>query len=245
MERVGLDHHTLEIQLAKQRFKHSPFMVLSRGVVGLADGYRQCRRVEGDMRNERRTTAGGGLDRTAHGFAVADKLIQFLCATRDLGERPITDGRTEHRNVYLMEEVSEGRIRWRAPQLDSQCAGESDVVADGEPLEITKSLAAAKDAENSDQEEVPGRNADPTSPSDVRDGAQEADQVKIGCGSWGFRQGDTTIPPRTPQAKHLGLTACDRLLISPGDCPIRVIMSSDADQALGAQAFPYNRRALQ
>jgi hypothetical protein len=24
-----------------------------------------------------------------------------------------------------------------------------------------------------------------------------------------------------------------------------VIMSSDADQALGAQAFPYNRRALQ
>ena len=159
MERVGLDHHTLEIQLAKQRFKHSPFMVLSRGVVGLADGYRQCRRVEGDMRNERRTTAGGGLDRTAHGFAVADKLIQFLCSTRDLGERPITDGRTEHRNVYLMEEVSEGRIRWRAPQLDSQCAGESDVVADGEPLEIKKALAAAKDAENSDQEEVPGRDA--------------------------------------------------------------------------------------
>ena len=76
-------------------------------------------------------TAGGGLDRTAHGFAVADKLIQFLCATRDLGERPITDGRTEHRNVHLLEEVSESRIRWRAPQLDSQCAGESDVVADG------------------------------------------------------------------------------------------------------------------
>ena len=102
-----------------------------------------------------------------------------------------------------------------------------------------------KDAENSDQKEVPGRDADPTSPSDGRDGAQEADQVKIGCGSWGIRQGDTAIPPRKPQPKHLGQTAWDRLLISPGDCPIRVIMSSDADQGLGAQAFPYDRRALQ
>ena len=163
----------MEVQLARQRFKHSPFMVLSRGVVGLADGHPQCFRVEGDMRNERRTTDEGGLDRTAHGFAVADKLIQFLCATKDLGERPITDGRIGHSNVHLLEEVSEGRIRWRAPQHDSQCAGESDVVADGEPLKITKALAAAKDAENSDQEEVPGRDADPTSPSDVRDGAQE------------------------------------------------------------------------
>jgi hypothetical protein len=57
------------------------------------------------------------------------------------------------------------------------CAGESDVVADGEPLEITKALAAAEDAENSDQKEISGRNADPTSHSDVWDGAQKADQV--------------------------------------------------------------------
>jgi hypothetical protein len=102
-----------------------------------------------------------------------------------------------------------------------------------------------KDAENSDQEKVPGRDADPTSPSDGRDGAQEADQVKIGCGSWGIRQDDTAIPPRTPQPKHLGQTAWDRQLISPGDSPIRVIMSSDADQGLGARALPYDRRAPQ
>jgi hypothetical protein len=88
------------------------------------------------------------------------------------------------------------------------------VVADGEPLEITKPLAAAKDAENSDQEEVPGRDADPMSPSDVRDGAQQADQVKIGCGSWGFRKGDTAFPPKTPQAKHLGQSAWNIPLIS-------------------------------
>jgi hypothetical protein len=83
------------------------------------------------MGNERRTLAGRGLDRTLHGFAVSDKLIQFRCATRDLGDRPITNGRTEHRAVHLLEEVTESRIGWRTPQLNPQCAGESDVVADG------------------------------------------------------------------------------------------------------------------
>ena len=48
-----------------------------------------------------------------------------------LGDRPITDGRTEHRDVHLLEEGTESRIGWRTPRLDSQCAGESDVVADG------------------------------------------------------------------------------------------------------------------
>jgi hypothetical protein len=143
------------------------------------------------------TVSRGGLDRTPHGFAVADKLIQFRRATRDLGDRPITDGLTEHRDVHLLEEVTESRIGWRTPQLNPQCAGESDVVADGEPFEITKALAAAENAENSDQKEIPGRDADPTSHSDVRDGAQETDQVKIGCGRMGLRQGDIAIPPRT------------------------------------------------
>jgi hypothetical protein len=38
------------------------------------------------------------------------ELIQFLSATRDLGDRPITDGRTKHRDVHLLEEVTESRI---------------------------------------------------------------------------------------------------------------------------------------
>jgi hypothetical protein len=85
------------------------------------------------------------------------------------------------------------------------------VVADGEPLEITKALAAAEDAENSDQKEIPGRDADPTSHSDVRDGAQETDQVKIGCGRKGFRQGGHSNPAKdtvsgAPWPDHLGRT---------------------------------------
>lgn len=85
------------------------------------------------------------------------------------------------------------------------------MVAYGEPLEITKALATAEDAENRDEKEVPSRVADPTSHSDVRDGAQEADQIKIGCGSKGFRQGGTAITPRgtvsgAPWPACLGLT---------------------------------------
>jgi hypothetical protein len=104
---VRLDEQALEIQLAKQRFRHSPFMVLSSGVAGLADGHPHCRRVDGGMGNERRTPTGGGLNRTPHGFAVVDKLTQFRSATRDLGDRPITDGRTKHRNVHVLEEITE------------------------------------------------------------------------------------------------------------------------------------------
>lgn len=95
------------------------------------------------MGNERRTHAGGGLDQAPHDFAVADKLIQFCCATRDLGDPLITDGRTLHRDFDLPEEVAEGRIGWRKPKLNPQCAGESDVVAEGEPLEITKAFASS------------------------------------------------------------------------------------------------------
>jgi hypothetical protein len=42
------------------------------------------------MGNERRTAAGDGFYWPALGFSIADKLIQITCATRDLGDRPIT-----------------------------------------------------------------------------------------------------------------------------------------------------------
>jgi hypothetical protein len=85
------------------------------------------------------------------------------------------------------------------------------VVADGEPLEITKALATAQDAENRHQQHVPGRYADPTSHPGIRDGAQKADQIKIGCGSREFRQGIEAIPSRTPQSATLGKGDWDRL----------------------------------
>jgi len=83
------------------------------------------------------------------------------------------------------------------------------VVAYGEPLEITKALATAEDAENRDEKEEPSRVADPTSHSDVRDGAQEADQIKIGCGSKGFRQGAQQLRQGAPYAEPLGQPAWD------------------------------------
>ena len=62
------------------------------------------------------------------------------------------------------------------------------MVTDGEPLEITKTLATAQDAENCHQQRVSGRDADPTTHPRIRDGSQKTDQVKIGCGILGFRQ---------------------------------------------------------
>ena len=106
------------------------------------------------MGNERRSPAGDGLDRTTHGFAVADELIQIPCATWDLGNRPITDGGAKRCDIHLLEEVAESGIGWRTRQLDLQCGGQSRVMADGETLEITKALTTAQDAENRHQQQV-------------------------------------------------------------------------------------------
>jgi hypothetical protein len=98
----------LEVQLTEQIFKNGPFVVFTRGIAGLANRHTQLRRVEGHMRNERRPPAGDGFDRPAHGFAVTDELIQIPCATRDLGDCPITDRCAEDRDIHLLEEVPEG-----------------------------------------------------------------------------------------------------------------------------------------
>ncbi len=62
------------------------------------------------MGNERRSPAGDGLDRTTHGFAVADKLLQIPCATWDLGDCPIMDGSVQRRDIHLLQEVAESGI---------------------------------------------------------------------------------------------------------------------------------------
>jgi len=49
--------------------------------------------------------------------------------------------------------------------------------------EIKKPLATAQDPENHHQQQVPDRDADPTSRPRFRDDSQKADQIKIGCGS--------------------------------------------------------------
>jgi hypothetical protein len=66
------------------------------------------------------------------------------------------------------------------------------------------------------QQEVPGRDVIPTSHPRIRDSAQKADQIKIGYGSWGFRQGIKASPSRTPQADTFGQGDCDNHYIRPG-----------------------------
>ncbi len=91
MERIGLDEHTLEIQLAEQLPQHRPLVVFAGGVAGLADRHTERGRIQRDLGNERGTPAGRRLDRTPQGFAVTHQLIEIRCATWDLGERPVTD----------------------------------------------------------------------------------------------------------------------------------------------------------
>ncbi len=65
-------------------------------------------------------------------------------------------------------------------------------------------MLADEDAEDRDQQQVPGGNADATLHPSDRDGAQEADQIEIGCGSMRFEHRNGAIPQRTPQGEVSG-----------------------------------------
>ncbi len=91
--------------------QHRPLVFLSGGVAGLADGHTEGGGVQRELGNERGAPAGGGLDRTPQGFAVTHQLIETCCATRDLGDRPVTDRGAQGWHAHLLEDVAERGIR--------------------------------------------------------------------------------------------------------------------------------------
>ena len=211
MECVRLDEHTLEIQLAEQLPQHRPLVVFSGGVAGLADGQAQRGGVQRDLGNESRATTSGGLDRAPQGFAVTHQLIEIRCTTWDLGDRPVTDHRTQGCHVHLLEEVAEGRIRWRPSQLQAQRLGEHGVVADGETLQIPQALAATQDSEHGHQKQVPGRETNPAPHTRIWDRPQVADQVEIGCSGNAVAHKEGAIPPTSTHADRPSKGPCDGL----------------------------------
>lgn len=116
------------------------------------------------------------------------------------------------------------------------------MLTDGKTIEFTKALARAQDAENRYQLQLPGRHPDPTPHSCIRHGAQTADQIKIDCSSWRFRDGIEAIPSRSPQAEGSGQGDWSRLQISPGAQVVAqersMALRPDADQTNpGLQQF--------
>ena len=175
MERIRLDEHTLEIQLAKQLLEHSALMVFASGVAGLGDRHAQGRGVQRYLGDERGTTTTGGLDRTAQGLAIADQLIEIDCPAWNLGDGPVSDRGADSSHVHLQKEVAKGGVRRRTLELKSQGLGEYGVMAPGEALQIAQALAFAQDPKHRHQQEVPGRDANPAPHPGVRDSLEVAD----------------------------------------------------------------------
>lgn len=93
------------------------------------------------------------------------------------------------------------------------------MVADGKTLQIPQALATTQDSQHRHQQQVPGRNAHPTSHAGVRDRPQKADQVEIGWDKSGSGDGEEAITPTSTHVGSTGQGAWDTLLISPGDTP--------------------------
>ena len=102
MERIRLDQHTLEIQLAEQPPQHRPLVVFAGGIAGLADRQTDGGRIQRDLGNERGTSTGRGFDRPPQPCAVTHQLVEIRCAAWDLGDRPVTDCRAQGCHVHLV-----------------------------------------------------------------------------------------------------------------------------------------------
>jgi hypothetical protein len=83
------------------------------------------------------------------------------------------------------------------------------VVADGKVLQIPHALATAQDPQHRHQQQIPGRNADPTPHPRIRDRHEKADQVEIGGRKSGFWHGKGAIPPTPTHADSAGKETCD------------------------------------
>jgi hypothetical protein len=56
------------------------------------------------------------------------------------------------------------------------------VMTPGKTLQIPQALALAQDAEYRHQQQVPGRDTNPSTHPGIRDRLEVADQIEIGCG---------------------------------------------------------------
>ena len=183
--------------------------VLCGGVAGLADRHAQGCRIQRHLGNECRTATGCGFDRASQGLAVTHHLIEIRCTIGYLGDGPVPDWSAESRYVHLAEELAEGGIGGRSLEFDAQCHCEHAVVTDGKTLQIAQVLATAQDSQNRHQQQIPGRNADPTPHPRIRDPPEKADQVEITCGKSGFGHGRGAIPPTSTHADSPSQGFCD------------------------------------
>ena len=211
MQRIRLDEHALEIQLAQELLEDGTLMVLTRGVAGLGDRHAQGGGVQRHLGDESRAPTGGGFDRASQGLAVTHQLIKIGCTTWDLSDRPVPDGGADGSDVHVEEEVAKGRIRGRPPELDAQGLGEHGVVPASKTLQIPQALALAQDPEHRHQEQIPGRDAHAAAHAGVGDRLEEADQIEIVCSRGAFEHRKDAIPPTSTHGLSCGKKACDTL----------------------------------
>ena len=107
MERVRLDQHALQIQLAEQLPQHCPLMVFASGIASLADRQPQGSRVQRHLGNERRPASGGGLEGAPKRLAITDQLFEISCTTCGQGDRSVADRRAKRHHIHELE-VAEG-----------------------------------------------------------------------------------------------------------------------------------------
>ena len=219
MKRIRSDQHALEIELTKQLLEHGALVILACGVAGLSDRHAQSSGVQRHLGDERGTAAAGGLNRTSQGLAITDQLIEIACPTWDLGDGLIPDSSADGSHIHLQEEVAEGGIGGRSPELDTKRLREHSVMTPGKALQITQALALAQDAEHRHQQQIPGRNANPSTHPSIRDRLllrrslrlEEADQIEIGCGRSAVGHKEEAIPPTSTHADSPGKKPWDRL----------------------------------
>ncbi len=95
-------------------------------------------------------------------------MIEIDCPEWNLGDGPIPDGAADGSDVHLYEEISECGDRRRTPELDAKRLREHGVMTPGKALHITQALALAQDLKYRHQQQIPGRDATPSTHTGIR-----------------------------------------------------------------------------
>jgi len=121
MQGIRLDQHALQIQFAEQLPQQRPLVTLAgSSIAGYTDLHTQSGGIQRHLGNERGSPTGCGLSGAQDRLAVTHKLIEILCTTWDLDDRPFTDRSTQGHHINLAEEVAESGIRERSPEVAAQ-----------------------------------------------------------------------------------------------------------------------------
>ncbi len=155
MQRIRLDHHTLELQGTEQGLEGRALVGFAGVKQGLGNRHTELPRIERDLGNKPSCSIGiiGLLGRAPQDFAIIDQLIEILVLISDPGNHQLPEQPEKRLEVHPLKQIKKGGVAGCLGELQIQRRAECLVMPFGKTLKIPGAAAATEDAKNRHQKE--------------------------------------------------------------------------------------------